>query len=407
VKVLHVALTPVAGSPIRIVNALNAHTDVSARLVTLRPNAYGNRTFENDLIWSKNREETLDLLGSAEIIHLHQYFDLANNAFGIDFCEYQKEGIILIRQYHSVPWHGGWPMKKVLAEPIHKLVIAQYPERYYPSARVIPNLVPINHPLYTPLVRPPSRSQNVRVFFSPSTSVSAWDDRWATKGAPETIRMLKRIKKQFPDKVDLVVIKDCPHDLCMEERRSCDIVIDELVTGSFHLASLESLAQGLPTLAYLDNRILHNLRSITGCNWIPWINTHLEEAERYLIELIRNRDYRIDVGKKSREWMETFYSDTRLVDLFVDTYHALRSNPGLKFKLRFDERNPESIWAVRGEADSLWQEKFQRLGPPLCVVFMKRFCRKKKQLLRKVIEKLYKIFCRYSFLRFHNSCNTR
>ena len=78
IKVIHFSITPLAGSPIRIVKALTEHTDVKARLVVLQPHAYGERTFENDLTWEHDREEALSLLEEADIIHLHHYMDLEN-----------------------------------------------------------------------------------------------------------------------------------------------------------------------------------------------------------------------------------------------------------------------------------------------------------------------------------------
>ena len=51
VKVVHLALTPLAGSPVRIVDALNKHTGVEARLVVRWPDMYGSRTFPGDLEW--------------------------------------------------------------------------------------------------------------------------------------------------------------------------------------------------------------------------------------------------------------------------------------------------------------------------------------------------------------------
>ena len=45
---VHVSYTPLAGSPIRIVNALNKWTDIKARLINLNPNIYGDRVFEED-----------------------------------------------------------------------------------------------------------------------------------------------------------------------------------------------------------------------------------------------------------------------------------------------------------------------------------------------------------------------
>lgn len=386
-NVVHVSINPVAGSPIRIVNALNLHTKVNARLITFRPDAYGLRTFENDLCWNNDKEKSLFVLDNADIIHLHQYFDLFKNNFNINFNNYLNRGKILIRQYHSVPWHAEWSVDKVLNEQIPKLVIGQFHERYYPNAAVVPNIVPINNPLYKPFH---NKSEVIRIFFSPSTNVSAWDDRWATKGAPETIQMLKRLKNRFLDKIELVIVQNCPHALCMQKRRDCHIAIDELVTGSFHMTSLECLSQGLPTLAYLDDRICENLHKMTGANWLPWINTHLENAESHLVRLIEDDEYRIRVGKESRLWMEIYYDDSRLVEFFVRIYKELLENPKTSFPVRFDEKDPDILWKIRGAADALWDERRKRLGPPRYITNIKHLYCKGLRFARSLYNKYFR-----------------
>src|SRR4026207_2490498 len=100
--VVHIALTPLAGSPVRIVNALNRYTEVRARLVVLNPYAYGNRTFTGDLDWSSDKEKALELLGEIDIVHLHHFFELDDNPFGINFnkvCHHAR----FVRQFHTHP----------------------------------------------------------------------------------------------------------------------------------------------------------------------------------------------------------------------------------------------------------------------------------------------------------------
>src|SRR5258707_3441318 len=103
IRVLHVALTPLAGSPIRIVNALNSYTEVRARLVVVDPGAYGSRTFPGDLDWQSQIDEVREVLEKADIIHLHHFFDLEDNPFRIDFRTLCGDRVRVVRQFHSAP----------------------------------------------------------------------------------------------------------------------------------------------------------------------------------------------------------------------------------------------------------------------------------------------------------------
>ena len=105
------------------------------------------------------------------------------------------------------------------------------------------------------------------LFFAPSRKDPTWtiekgQTRWDTKGYDETLKLLSYVTRKCP-KIEPRIRYSVPHDECLTEKRRSDIAIDELVTGSFHISSLESLSQGIPTLAYLDQRSIYNLANLT------------------------------------------------------------------------------------------------------------------------------------------------
>lgn len=354
-RVVHLSITPVAGSPWNTVAALNAHTDVSARHIVLRPDAYGQRTFPGDLEWGVARDDCLEVLASADIVHLHQWFDPVG-WFG------QEVGSICarkpcIRQFHSMPEHflGNDAAARAAFrdDPTPQLVIAQFHERYYPRARVVPNLVLLNDPLLTPAKG--RIDGHPLVAWSPTVRDSAWTSRWATKGYPETLSLLRRLPEEVPCTVD--VIENVPRDECLRRKAAAHIVVDELVTGSYHLSGLEGLALGKPVLAWLDDRVQTVLRELTGANALPWVNVHLEDAERVLRVLAADPDLCEAIGSESRTWMEQFYSDHVLVQHYVQVYRDLLERPDLFSKARGDDlavhwrnvRLPDLMWELRRE----------------------------------------------------------
>lgn len=66
----------------------------------------------------------------------------------------QKPKIV---QFHSCPQHIHYQRNETIPE----LVIAQYPERYYPGARVVPNLVGIDDSQYRPLLPDTSSARSM------------------------------------------------------------------------------------------------------------------------------------------------------------------------------------------------------------------------------------------------------
>lgn len=85
--IVHIAFSPLAGAPIRIVNALNAYTNMHARLINTNPAGYGKRTFPEDLIWKEaNKEECLELISKADIIQCYHWIDFDSDKNPLGVC---------------------------------------------------------------------------------------------------------------------------------------------------------------------------------------------------------------------------------------------------------------------------------------------------------------------------------
>lgn len=366
-KIAHIALTPLAGSPIRIVDALNKFTTCHSRLITLNPHVYGPRIFDGDLQWHEERERCLEVLETANILHFHHWLNLSENQFGVDFTRYLAAGKKVIRQFHSTPFaiaNGDAQIISAIAsDTFPKLVIAQHQERYFPTARLVPNIIPHDDVLY----RPSDDNGEHAIFFAPSVTKSAWytDDprlRWDTKGYTETLKLLKRVKSRCPN-VSLNVRTDIPHRQCLQERRRCSLSIDDLVTGSYHLSSLEGLAQGVPTFAFLDARTQSVLHSLTGADQLPWVNCTLDSSELSLLELLHDQGLRQAIALFSRRWIETFWREQDMIQHYVDAYRDLTENPDSFATPRFDLNDRKTFWYVQRQHDLEWQVRKQNSLP--------------------------------------------
>ena len=356
IKVAHIARTPLSGSPIRIVSALNnSKSDVEARLIVLNEHAYGNRVFKNDLSWSNDEDACREVIRSADILHCHHYFDLdSDDPFGENFIRMCAPNAKFLRQYHTHPLtiarNNQSLAHEIIQSDIPSVVIAQFHERYYPNSLVVPNIVPINDEPYSPA----KHRIGKRVGFAPSSNNSAWNpivfSRWNTKGAPEILSLLGKIQRQIPN-VEIDHIFNVPHEDCLQRKNRCGIFIDDLITGSYHLSSLESLAMGIPTLAYLDPRTLRTVQDITGSLDHPWVNCRLEEAFEYLSELLRNNVLRRDLGQRSRSWMETYWHEQRMIKYYTEAYESLLDTGRVLRSPRFDSGNKTILWLYQTQYD--------------------------------------------------------
>lgn len=353
-KVVHLSLTPLAGSPIRIVNALNRRSDCAARLIDFNPNVYGSRTFPEDLDWRTDRDEALSLLTEADLVVAHHFFDFRDNPFGVDFTRAVRPSCRFARQFHSqldfICRCMNLPRNVILDDPYPKLVIPHYAERTFLDARIVPNIVPIDDEAYLPQNKENSRPV---IFYSATFKESAWTWRGDTKGYPEVTRLLKRLR----GKADLDIVYGVPFLECLRRKRCSDIVVEDIVTGSYHLTALEALSQGIPTLSYLDNRTQTTLRQLTGALTLPFVNVHYQEAEPVLRRLIEDSELRRQIGMLSRQWMEKYYTESLMIEHHVRAYRDILD--GKDFR-EYRSLAAAQRWLEIDLYDDIWAGRRQR-----------------------------------------------
>ena len=337
--VIHIALTPLAGAPIRIVNAINAHAvGYQARLIVLEKDtfSYGNRKYPEDLFFDKNYEESLKLISEADIVHFHHFFDVESdeNPFAINFKEKTKVAAFFVRHFHTnlesiISWSGNDKTRELIEnDPFPKLVVPHCGERYLLNAHIVPNIIPCNDILYQSL---DDNGDDIPVvFFSSTSSHNPYKERWETKGKKEVLYVLKMLENQGLCKLRFVENK--PYEECLELKRSSDIIIGDLFTGSYHLTELESVSMGKPTLCFIDGRTQLALTTLTGCDKIPFVNVGIENLVDVMIRLCGDKKLRQNISQYSRKWVEKYYNDRQMIQKYCDAYNNILKKVSLNNK---------------------------------------------------------------------------
>lgn len=318
INIVHITENPIAGAPIALSNALNQYGNgrINSRHIA-SSDRNESRVFKSDvLIHEGNRELISKLIHVADIIHFHNFYQHQEL-----FRRFPELWPVVLRkkrvwQVHSQRETAWVDLETPYSDKTMKrLVIAQYHPRQWPECEVVPNIVPIDDEDYKPLgiVNTPPR-----VVYTPSRiGLPGWDN----KGYEETYPTLVKLVKE--GKITANIVYNKTHTECMQIRQKADISIDEIVTGSYHLCSLESLSQGLATIAGIDATQYKTLRDFTGADYIPWVMakpSNIEETLRYLISDSAELKY---IRERSRLWMETYWHPKQHVERFLRIYENL------------------------------------------------------------------------------------
>lgn len=327
-KVVHVARTNCAGALWNLHNLLGKYTPVHSRVITASTTTNG-RIYPRDVLLS-DRKEVAQVLAEAELIHFHNWIDKQSP----EMRPFRKvtEAKPAVLQFHSEPsvLQQAFPGRDLQhRDDVMTLVIAQKHARFFPRAVPVPNAIDINDPLLVPNHQEPGRP--IRVVYTP-TDKKDYGDHAGTcrgKGYARTLRALRNLHRKGV--IEAIIQTEMPWPELMALRRSADVVIDECVTGGYHLTSLEGLSQGLATIALLDDRTRTMLSDLTGsaASELPWLNTPLGRLQETLSLLADNPRLLSLCRDSGRQWMERHWAPDLVAGHYVAAYErAIREQSG-------------------------------------------------------------------------------
>lgn len=200
-----------------------------------------------------------------------------------------------------------------------KTVISQYQATLpkYKDYKIVRNIIDIYADEYLENIV----SDKIRIGYSPScltSPIGAEED----KGYEKTIEILKSITEKYNVEVD--IITGVPLEECIKRKRECNILIDEVVTKSFHRSGLEGLALGKLTICSLGDDVAEIMRKASGSKIIPFENIWIENLETFLdITIMEGIDKIIKKGEDNRIWVERHWNPITIVQDFELIYQNL------------------------------------------------------------------------------------
>jgi hypothetical protein len=316
VKVVHVSDNLMSGAPYRLAQ-VQAYGGIEARVINRLP--YTNegcrrREYPHDLLNDAPESVLRPVFEAAEIVHYHQRWK-----DGLLFEAHPWARAVLFKKPSLIQFHVPRDdrMEPVLSDPrVIKLVVAQYHIRLYPECIPVPNVFPIDDELHRPSWV--SNDPPIVAFTPPDCTSRGWWD----KGCDATRAVLEEGGFRH------VVVTDRSWHETMEARRRCDIAIDEVVTGSYHMCSLEALSQGLATVAGLDAQTVDALEQVTGTREHPWIVARIETLRARLTELVDDPAYLRATREASRAYIVRHWQPSVLAARFRAIYEQVLERHG-------------------------------------------------------------------------------
>lgn len=298
--VVHLAGNPVAGAPYAISRAMNMLSGVSSRAIQGLLSLRDGKKYDGDL--SYDSPLAADLVRDADVVFIHNSVkdkrlkDLIKDKYKIMVC-------------HSQP--SDMEREMFVTADAH-MVVAQYQPRLYEGHcdfTLAPNIIHIDDGI----MLPEAFRTGLTVGYTPSNT-KEWGDTgiraWNRKGYKDTMDALGR------SGINYYHTTGRPLSEVLAERKTCAVIIDEIITGSYHRTSLEGASHGQMVLNAIDKHCEGIIKEVSGANTHPFHVTTLETIHETLKFIKESEGLVYHYGREAREWMEKYWRPKELAARF-------------------------------------------------------------------------------------------
>ncbi len=316
-KILMLAQNDPAGMAIAFTHAINRYSEHTARLVTLETRYHC--AFDYDIHLGNIRDDDFGeveaLLAEADVLHFHMLMD--ENCMLGPLCvrDYARGKKILHHEHGHPNFMCNHEDYRAKYKRLGRRVIVSTPDllRQLPESTWVPNLVPIHDPAFQPRPGNHTGTGPVRVVQAPT--------RKFDKHTAEFRSVAKELAPRFPQ-AEFHVLEMMAYREVLAFKRRSHVVFDHM-NGHFGISSLESLSQGVPVIAGLDDWNIAKIREFTGAAELPWVIARDRDALRdRTAELLASPAMRAEVGAAGRRFMEDRWTEQHALRVLLDVYES-------------------------------------------------------------------------------------
>ena len=320
-NILILSRSVLAGAPTNLNNLINKYGngEITSRCITSK-NA-SHIKWKQDICWpwviQNGKKEILEdlpklkeLVDWCDIIHIHNQPPFSNGNKSWEFISSVKKPFIV--QVFSEPTK----CSKMLSDmqkffKIEKLVCpAQYHTLLYKEEHETARLVTdITNSLLMPMYienSPPYITYSISNRATLEELQRKRGAEWAYKSFYEVNPILQKLNKE--NIISYKIFYDVDFEKSLKLRQTGNMHIDDIYTGAFHTSSLEGLSQGKLVFCNLKDWMIKLFETHMKAKWHPWEIADKNSLENKIRYFSKNRQEMLERQKKSREWMEKFYS---------------------------------------------------------------------------------------------------
>lgn len=197
----------------------------------------------------------------------------------------------------------------------------QYPQKYFRCKAIDLDLW---HPDLDvpPEFKLPDNGGKVRILHGFNT-VERGEIKKNIKGSSYILAAVKRLQAEgYP--VEMLYLNDIPAKHMKYYQAQADIVVDQLIYGTWGSSAIEAAALGKPVVCYLRAEWMKNFFEVyPEYDPLPFVNADTATIYDVLKELVSNSHLRSKKGQEARLFVQDFYNVKKNVHEFIQCFDAI------------------------------------------------------------------------------------
>lgn len=181
----------------------------------------------------------------------------------------------------------------------------EYIKNYFENVVIIRQAIELQE--YIPVI-PPKRNRKIVIVHAPSDQ--------GIKGTEYVLKTINRLERNY--ELEFLLVYGMPHYRVTAICRKADIVVDQLLVGTYGVFATEAMALGKPVICYIREDLWG-----TYPKELPIISAHPGNLYERLKRLIENPDLRYDLGVKGRNYVEKYHDSLKIAKQLIELYKNL------------------------------------------------------------------------------------
>ena len=299
-RIADITAQDTGGQSFKLSRAINEYTEHTSRSFC---GSSDYLDFPTDITHDTDQSIIDEYLANTDIIHVHNMYRYANGWAPIN------PGAKWLIHQHGRPGQVDWGMVKLddkkrgakrFVSTINLLrYVDNNPERWIPA--------PIRLSDFDELKKLYKKTDKIRIAHSP------------TNREYKNTNLLIEIVSRIPN-AELVLIEGKPNAECLRIKATCDITFDQMHL-QYGNSGLEAMALGQATIVGPTDDARENIEKIIG--YEPYAYATPDTLEDILRRLVEDEDYRNEMGKIGRKYVEDWHDDKKVAEKMIGIYEKL------------------------------------------------------------------------------------